>query len=127
MTRPVAALVVLLVAAATVGCVPDTTPDGEACAQRALELELTLTAEALEPGAPSVCRDQEITLVVTSEVDGVLHIHGYDDEVPAFQVASGEVTEITFTAGRSGQFAVELHPGDDPRGVEVGLFTVHEP
>lgn len=126
MTRP-AALVLLLLAVATVGCVPDTSPDGEACAQRAVELEPTLTAETLEPAALSVCRDQEVTVVVTSEVDGLLHIHGYDDEAPAFEVASGQVTEITFNAGRSGQFPIEFHPEDDPRGVAVGVFIVHEP
>lgn len=34
---------------------------------------------------------------------------------------------MNFTAGRSGQFPIEVHAGDDPRGVEVGILTVHEP
>lgn len=108
-------------------CVPQTGPDPEACARASIEIELSLTADSMEPGSPSVCRDQEVTLVVDSEIDGVLHIHGYDSQVPAFQVEAGETTDISFTAGRSGQFAVELHPADDPQGVAVGVFTVHEP
>jgi hypothetical protein len=117
-----AALVVLVAA-----CVPDMTPDDEACARASVEIDLALTDEALDPGAPSVCRDQEVTLRVATDADGVLHIHGYDSEVPAFEVVAGEETEIIFTAGRSGQFPIEFHAADDPSGVEVGVFTVHEP
>lgn len=106
------------------GCIPDTRP--AACDAPEIEIALTLSESALKP-APAVCRGQEVTLVVSSQVDGVLHIHGYDAEVPATQVHAGEVTEMAFTAGRSGQFPVELHPLDDPRGVSVAVFTVHEP
>jgi len=121
---PALAAALLVLAAA---CVPTTTPDGAACAEASVEVTLALTDEGLDPSAPSVCRDQEITLRVTSHADGVLHIHGYDDAVPAFQVAAGDETEVTFTAGRSGQFPVEFHATNDPAGVEVGVFTVHEP
>ncbi|HSK92805.1 MAG TPA: hypothetical protein VLA76_01960 [Candidatus Angelobacter sp.] len=109
------------------GCVPASGPDPEACEEPAVSIELELTADGLSPDAPSVCRDQDVTFVVTSELDGVLHVHGYDSEVPAFTVADGETREITFTAGRSGQFPVEFHAEDDPRGEGVAVFTVHEP
>ena len=97
------------------------------CAALPTRIELALSADGLTPADPTVCRDQEVTLVVTSEVDGVLHIHGYDDEVPATTVAAGEVTELDFTAIRSGQFPIELHPDEDPQGVSLGIFTVDEP
>jgi hypothetical protein len=106
------------------GCIPDTRP--VACDAPQIELTLTLTDTALTP-EPAACRGQEVTLVVSPEVDGVLHIHGYDAEVPATRVRAGEVIEMAFTAARSGQFPVELHPLDDPRGVSVAVFTVHEP
>jgi hypothetical protein len=106
------------------GCIPDTRP--AACDAAEIEIALTLSESALDP-APAACRGQEVTLVVTSQVDGVLHIHGYDAEVPATPVQAGEVIEMAFTAGRSGQFPIELHPLDDPRGVSVAVFTVHEP
>lgn len=127
MNRPMlaalaAALMILLGA-----CVEDTGPNAEACAAPTVAIELALSAEALEPNDPAACRDQEVTMVISPEVDGVFHIHGYDEEVPATGVRSGEVIELRFTASRSGQFPIELHPLDDPTGVDIGVFTVHEP
>lgn len=111
---------------AVTGCV-STGPDAETCSQPSLHLELSLSDEGLEPGSTSVCRDQQVHLSVESELDGILHIHGYDSEVPAFEVRAGEAAEVSFTAVRSGQFPVEFHAADDPAGVGVGVFTVHEP
>lgn len=98
-----------------------------ACQGRQTEIELTLTADALTPSDPAVCRGSDVTLTVTPEVDGVLHIHGYDVEVPATSVTHGEVVEFAFTAERSGQFPIELHTDENTQGVSVGLFTVNEP
>ena len=97
------------------------------CAALPTRIELTLSADELTPADPAVCRDRQVTLVVTSEVDGVIHVHGYDDEVPATEVAAGEVTELAFTARRSGQFPIELHTDENTEGVGLGIFTVREP
>ena len=97
------------------------------CADLPDRVEITVTPEALVPAQPAVCGGHEVTLVLTAEVDGVLHIHGYDEEAPATPIVAGEVKELTFTASRSGQFPVELHSDEDPQGVDVGIFTVHEP
>lgn len=113
----------LLLALILAGC----NGGGVDCAALPTRIELTLTADSLTPTNPAVCRDLEVTLVVTSEVDGVLHIHGYDEHVPATTVTAGEVAELVFTAGRSGQFPIELHTDENTQGVNVGLFTVHEP
>jgi hypothetical protein len=107
------------------GCLPG--GSNVDCEAPSVELQLALSDAGLEPGDPAVCRDQEVTLSVQSVVDGILHIHGYDSEVPAFEVRSGQQIDIAFTASRSGQFPVEFHPADDPAGIEVGIFTVHEP
>ncbi len=118
----------LLLAAVTLvatACVEDSRPT--TCDEPRVELELNLGADALTPDAPAVCRDQEVTLRIVSQVDGVIHIHGYDAVAPATEVHAGDVLELTFTADRSGQFPIELHPVEDPRGVSVGVFTVHEP
>ncbi|MBW3612589.1 MAG: hypothetical protein KY392_01865 [Chloroflexi bacterium] len=127
MTRAAPWVVLLALVAGIAACVPTGGPNAEACAAPSVTLEMAPSPDGLAPGAPSVCRDQEVTLVVDSAVDGVLHIHGYDSEVPAFEVSADDVTEITFVAGRSGQFPIEFHSADDPTGVEVGVFTVHEP
>ncbi len=107
------------------GCVTDSRPS--ACDQPVISVDLQLTADALTPSDPAVCRDQEVTLIFTSKVDGVIHIHGYDEIVPATPVTANEDLELSFVAERSGQFPIELHPDADPTGVNVGVFTVHEP
>jgi hypothetical protein len=106
-------------------CVSDNRPSS--CDASAATLELTLTAESLTPTDPAVCRDQAVTLVISSEVDGVIHIHGYDDQVDAAEVIAGEELRLEFSAEEAGQFPVELHTDDAPAGVSVGVFTVHEP
>ena len=116
----------LLLGGLLAACVSDSRPNASACASASVELELRLSATELAP-APSVCRDQDVTLRIASEVDGLIHIHGYDEAVSATEVAAGETLELTFRAERSGQFPIELHPAEDPEGIEVGIFTVHEP
>ena len=113
-------LVVLLSA-----CVDDARP--ETCDESAVTIEVRLTESTMTPSDPAVCRDQEVTLVVNAEVDGFIHIHGYDDAVPVTEVVAGEEERLEFVAGRSGQFPIEIHPADDPQGIDVGVFTVHEP
>jgi hypothetical protein len=107
-------------------CVSESRPDASACAAPATVLDLRLTASELAP-APSVCRGQEVTLRIASEVDGVFHIHAYEQAVSATEVVAGETLELTFTADTAGQFPIELHPADDPTGVSIAIFTVHEP
>ena len=123
--RPSAALAAALLL--LTACVEDTGPDAGSCAAPAVRIELAVSADALDPNDPSVCRDQEVTLIISPQVDGVFHIHGYDEHVPATEVHDGEEIELQFTAARSGQFPIELHPLDDPTGVDIGVFTVHEP
>ena len=116
--------VLALLCATTLAACLDRPP---ACEALPAEIELTLTGETLTPSDPAVCRGTDVTLTITVEVDGVLHIHGYDAEVPARPEAQGDVLELAFTADRSGQFPIELHTDDNTQGFEVGLFTVHEP
>lgn len=115
------ALVALLLAA----CVSQNRP--ATCGEASVTIELQLTASSLSPNNPSVCRDQEVTLVIEPTADGYFHIHGYDEAVGVTEVVSGEELRLTFTASRSGQFPIEIHPADDPQGVGIGIFTVYEP
>ena len=105
------------------GCITPTS----GCGELPTTVELTLSEETLTPPDPTVCRDRDVTLVVASEVDGILHIHGYDAEVPATPLIAGERTELAFTASRSGQFPIELHLEGVSEGLSVGIFTVNEP
>jgi hypothetical protein len=111
-------------AVAISGCVTENRPAD--CDEAEKAIELTVTATAMEPNDPAACRDQAVTLIVGSDVDGVFHIHGLDALVPATTITAGEEVVLEFAAERSGQFPIELHPADDPQGVSVGIFTVHE-
>jgi hypothetical protein len=117
----------MLTALLVAGCVADTRPDDAACRADRIELAVTLTADALAGDTLGVCRGQEVALTVTPEVTGVLHLHGYDEELPAAPVSAGAPVTLSFVAERSGQFTFEFHPEDDPRGIGVGILTVHEP
>lgn len=117
-------LVTLAAVVALAACVDDTRP--ETCDDQAVTIEVSVAPSSMTPTDPAACRGQEVTLVVTSQVDGFLHVHGYDEALPVSQIAAGETARFVFTAFRSGQFPIELHPGDDPTGVSIGVFTVHE-
>jgi hypothetical protein len=108
-------------------CVSGGSPASSVCAADAVGVRLELERDALTPNDPQACRGQAVTLIVAANEDGVFHIHGYDDAVPATEVAAGADTTLEFEAVRAGQFPIEFHPLDDPRGVELGIFTVHEP
>ncbi|MCW2633695.1 MAG: uncharacterized protein JWQ99_62 [Blastococcus sp.] len=47
-----------------------------------------------------------VTLVVTSDVADVVHVHGYDVEA---ELTPGTPAELSFDAGVPGVFEVELH------------------
>lgn len=119
----IAALVMLPLV--TAACVSQNRP--ASCDDPSVTVDLQLTADSLSPTDPAVCRGQQVTLVIDSKVDGVLHVHGYDEALPATSVTAGEELTLEFTATRSGQFPVELHTDEVTTGVSVGVFTVHEP
>jgi hypothetical protein len=121
--RAISAIVFALLVA---GCVDQAglPPD---CDEPEASREVALSATELTPDAIEVCRGQDVILNVDAGVDGVFHIHGYDEQVAATSVDAGEVLTLEFEAERSGQFPIELHPAEDPTGVTVGIFTVHEP
>lgn len=53
----------------------------------------------------SVPLGSEVTISVTSDVDDVIHLHGYDVHQ---DVTAGSTTALTFTADIPGVFEVEL-------------------
>jgi hypothetical protein len=115
--------VVALAGVLAVACVPV----NEACADAAVTREVSVTDTAMDPASITVCRDQDVTLEVASETDGVFHIHGYEDQVDAVSLEPGEVTVLEFTADTAGQFIIELHAHDGGSETEIGVLTVDEP
>ena len=90
-------------------------------------LHATLANEQLTPGTLEVCRDQQVTLMVDIQRDGIFHLHGYDDQLAATEVRAGETLNLEFTTVRSGQFPIALHTVDGPAEVIIGTLIVHEP
>jgi hypothetical protein len=127
MRRP-AALVAgaALLAALVSGCVGDAGLP-ETCHDASVSFTATLRDNRLEPASFDACRGQAVNMAIAVEQDGVLHLHGYDDEVDATEVRAGQDAVFEFDAVRSGQFPIELHTRDGPAGVTVGALTVHEP
>ncbi len=120
-------LLLSVISVVLAACVADTRPDDAACSAPTIELELTVRADDMVPSNPSVCRDQEVTLVISAQVDGVMHVHGYDTELPATELSNGDELSLIFDASRSGQYPIELHRLESPQGINVGILTVHEP
>lgn len=116
-----AASVVLLLAAAFIIL----RPGPGTCPTPTAILDLSVSASGMTPSTPGVCRGQVVTLNLTSEVDGIFHIHGLDDVLPATEIAAGEEQTFEFTPDNVGQFPVELHTDD--RGANLGTLTVNVP
>jgi hypothetical protein len=123
---PFRAVIAIAIAVMVGGCVDQQGLPAD-CDEDTASREVTLSGTQLSPGAIEVCRGQDVTLTIDPNVDGVFHIHGYDEQVPATTVHTGEELTLEFAAERSGQFPIELHPAENPTGVTVGIFTVHEP
>jgi hypothetical protein len=94
------------------------------CDASQVERTATLTDGGLDPDAFDICKGQEVTLTITVQVAGTLHLHGYDVELPETELHAGTVAHIGFTASRAGQFPLELHTGTDE--IELAILTVHE-
>jgi len=127
MARVAATLVgLLLLATLAIGCVRQAgLPDD--CDASAVERTASLSGDRLDPESMDVCRGQQVTIEITTERAGELHLHGYDEEAPEVPVEAGDTASFKFTATRAGQFVIELHDEEAGSETEVGLLTVHEP
>ena len=97
------------------------------CHDPSVDFSATLSDEHLQPASFDACRGQAVTMTFTIERDGVLHLHGYDDQVSATEVRAGQETVFEFEAVRSGVFPIALHTLDGPAEVTVGSLIVHDP
>jgi hypothetical protein len=124
---PLAHLLVVAVAAVAMlaGCVPDVALPAT-CTQASVSFEATLVDQRLEPATFDVCRDQEVTISLTVEQGGILHLHGYDDQLGAKEVRSGQDLDLAFTAARVGQYPIALHTLDGANELTVGTLVVHD-
>lgn len=111
MFRPVRALIVAVALGPLVGC-----SGGNNVPPESIQLTITTVAPA-DPVEEEVALGSVVTIVVSSEVDGLLHVHGFEEKV---NLVAGETTETSFKASMSGVFEVETH---DPDGVWIKLVV----
>jgi hypothetical protein len=117
---------------ALAGCGSNDSETGSATDTTTTE-QTTTTTEAEKPtevkvvvvnGAPqggivrqTVNKDDQVVLVVTSDVADEIHLHGYDK---AKDVAAGGTIRLPFKATIPGRFEAEL----ESRGVQIAEITV---
>lgn len=120
------ALTAILAIAILAACVSQQQTDPSTCAQDSVTLAATLPATSpLQPKNLNVCQNQKVTLTISSERDGAVHLHGYDDQNAEVEVATGKDARLAFTASHPGQFVIEFHPADGSAESEVGVLTVN--
>ncbi|HET9944345.1 MAG TPA: hypothetical protein VFR56_01740 [Actinomycetes bacterium] len=76
--------------------------------EQAVEISVAVTDGKVEPKPRrvEVERDSQVRLIVTSDVDDELHVHGYEIEA---ELEAGRPTTVEFVADQSGIFEVETH------------------
>jgi len=68
-------------------------------------LDVTVThADTMKPSELDAHQNDTVTINLTSDTDGEVHLHGYDI---AFENTAGKVTTHTFKADKSGTFDIE--------------------
>jgi hypothetical protein len=79
--------------------------------ERVVEVRVSVTDGKVEP-APrriDVAMDSQVRLLVTSDVDDELHVHGYEIEA---ELEAGRPTTVEFAADQTGLFEVEAHESE---------------
>jgi len=67
--------------------------------------DVTVThADTMKPSELPVHQNDMVTINITSDTDGEVHLHGYDI---AFDNIAGKVTTHTFKADKTGTFEIE--------------------
>jgi heme/copper-type cytochrome/quinol oxidase subunit 2 len=68
-------------------------------------INLTVTgASKMTPDNPTANQNDKVTINVTSDTEGEVHLHGYDIH---FAAMPGQTVTHTFTADKTGTFEIE--------------------
>jgi hypothetical protein len=104
MSRPRLAIVIVVLAAFAV--VGGYLAFGhKSSAGQTVTINLTVTgANTMRPSEPSVHQNDTVTISITSDMNGEVHLHGYDIH---FDTKAGQVVSHTFKAINTGKFEIE--------------------
>ena len=77
----------------------------QAAGGKDVSISVTVTgAKSMAPSDLSAHHNDNITINITSDTDGELHLHGYDIH---FETKAGQVVSKTFKAVNTGDFEIE--------------------
>jgi FtsP/CotA-like multicopper oxidase with cupredoxin domain len=80
-------------------------------------INVTVTgAKSMSPSELTAHQNDTVTINVTSDTDGEVHLHGYDIH---FDCKAGQVTSHTFKAVNTGSFDIEWESTSAPLGTLV--------
>src|SRR5918996_3973795 len=116
--RSAAAAVALTVALAACGDSAEPTPEApaptgsvsdESAGARVVEVEIADGRVSTDDDRVEVRRGDTVRIVVTSDVDDEVHVHGVEQTAA---LVAGETATVEFTVDEAGLFEVETHEGD---------------
>ena len=83
-----------------------------------VSVTVTVTgAKSMSPSQLTAHQDDNVTIYVSSDTNGEVHLHGYDVH---FSCTAGQVTSHTFKADKTGSFDIEW----ETTGAPLGTFMV---
>jgi FtsP/CotA-like multicopper oxidase with cupredoxin domain len=113
MTRTRTAVVVVLIAAfAVAGGVLIHANQSHGGQARTITVTVT-DGKSMNPNQWTANLNDTVTVNITSNIDGEVHLHGYD--IP-FECKAGQVLTKTFKADKSGSFDIEWESTSTPLG-----------
>jgi hypothetical protein len=79
--------------------------------EQVIEIRVSVTDGTVQPSPRrvEVEKDSQVRLLVTSDVDDELHVHGYQIEA---ELEAGRPTAVEFAADQTGLFEVETHESE---------------
>lgn len=116
--RSTAAAVVFTVALAACGdseeptaqaSAPTVSVSDESAGDRVVEVEIADGQVSTDDDQVEVRRGDTVRIVVTSDVDDEVHVHGVEQTAT---LVAGETATVEFTVDEAGLFEVETHEGD---------------
>jgi len=77
-------------------------------------IDVTVTgANKMTPSNLTANQNDTVTINITSDTDGEVHLHGYDIH---FETKAGQVVSQTFKADKTGHFDIEWESTSAPLG-----------
>ena len=116
--RSTAAAVAFTIALAACGDSEEPVPEAPASSEsvsdesagvRVVEVEIAEGRVTTDDDRVEVRRGDTVRIVVTSDLDDEVHVHGVEQTVA---LVAGETATVEFTVDEAGLFEVETHEGD---------------